>query len=1124
MPVLCFPNLDTLRLALTSGIVPPEVALAPIRAAFDATNRPWIEVPTHVPREVVAALTRLGATVHGPATGPPTRSHSCWAELLPLKPDSAPQSGPVLIEMPDDRIAHVAAEVHRLRPQPVSIRLLPDTGRAWIVLRDPPLFTALSLASDDSCELFVQQAPRVWVQAGWHHPLDQLPVPPAATLLLRPNRDWQSVPDATPHTEAETYTVRSRSPGPSQTTTPTALTVRLSLRRTQRHGPESLWMLPGDAMLRLLNLIRETDERLLQQFEIAALGSGPDSRVVLRIVERTDQPIVLLPEVRGYVPHPPLPRLHLPLGFELAPAIRSTALARVFDLAPETVAWLELTTGPQFLVHQAPESTFHRLVDWITYTTPSAVPLAVVWRQSDLLATPRFVVEPERTAALPEPLPPKPEPEPTHVAPSQPEGWLGRLKERLFRGKPVTSKERRKSEPQPKVEKPTSTRRVGDKLESQHALLLGNEWSARRGALEQRVLTDSLCLPLRDRAQLWANLAEVYSAVGNSSDAAVCWLNAIWDAETVPPPWLANWLRAEAKAARIPYDGQNLTIVLRAGVARVAAAHLVWAASQASPPNEVVAALPQMLGLIEAHEPDVPVRMVWLARMAATQLTDGDPLGLARCRDRLFARLTGKGPGLDLDAPSFLRFRGITDGERYLTAREWLTRVRDPLHRWLAKFIGGRLQWAGLDAETNCTTAYADLMLAWAFSRLGDRTRAKEFQSHAETTLAQAHSAGVDPTVHRILRCAFAERIRAAQDGRPDRPGLPLDAAAQLPQLDDLGRYAVEKLRAYSGVLEPVDLVNAYRGRDLVEFLGPDRLGERLMRLLARADLAPETHEAAALLSLAHDDPTAATFPRVIFALLEVAPRLQPALVAELIPLATRAVELVPEWTRIAAPTGDPGAAVKRIGARLLTASCHTAALFHLPDSFRQVADAIRIAAESPDATAVHALELVAAPFFRTLRRLGLSREASELLTALGEPVAASARELGLAVGWFATGNEDAGNRVLNAARDRLFVEGISDERERTAVAIAYAAAVGHAPTRIALGRLEELFLRLDLISAHGATNRYYTLKPLVLIDTVVRSVVSDDFALGPGVRGWLDDDEYLMRRRITRDLEAALM
>jgi hypothetical protein len=750
--------------------------------------------------------------------------------------------------------------------------------------------------------------------------------------------------------------------------------------------------------------------------------------------------------------------------------------------------------------------------------------LALARRSSDLLAHPRFVVEPERGPLFHDYQPPPPahDEHPTAPPPPPSEGWIGRLKGRLFSGKRPSARNRRPDlarsshDPAPP--------RVGEKLASQQSLLLGNEWLARRGALEQRVLTDSLRLPLRDRAKLWANLAEVYSAVGNPSDAGVCWLNAIWDADPAPTPWLLNWLRSEAKAARVPHDGQDLNGLLRAGAARVAAAYLAWAAADSTPSGEVTAALPRILGLIESHEPDLPVRMAWLARLAGTRLTDGDPLGLARCRDRLFARLTEKGPGLDLDAPSFLRFRGGADGERYHTAREWLGRVREPLHRWLGKFpLGGRLQWAGLDAETTCTAAYSDLLLAWALSRLGDRTRAKEVQADAEGTLAKAHGPGVDPVVHRVLRLAFADRIRAAQEGRPDRPGLPLEAAAELPQLDDLGRYAVEKLRTASGVLEPVDLVNPYRGRDVAEFLGPDRLGDRLMRLLVRADLAPEPHEAAALLRIALDDPTAATFPRVVYALLGVAPRLDPALAADLIPLAPRAVELVPEWSRIASPHGDSAAAVRRFGARLLAASCHAAALFHLPDSFRRVAEAVRIAAESPGSTVVTALELVAAPFFRTLRRLGLSREAVEVLAALGDPVAAGPRELGLAVGWFAAGNEDTGNRVLNAARDRLFVEGIADDRERAAVAVAYAAAVGHAPTRIALGRLEELFLRLDPIASHGATNRYYTLKPLELIDTVVRSVVSDDFALGPGVRGWLDDDEYLIRRRITRDLEEAL-
>ena len=40
----------------------------------------------------------------------------------------------------------------------------------------------------------------------------------------------------------------------------------------------------------------------------------------------------------------------------------------------------------------------------------------------------------------------------------------------------------------------------------------------------------------------------------------------------------------------------------------------------------------------------------------------------------------------------------------------------------------------------------------------------------------------------------------------------------------------------------------------------------------------------------------------------------------------------------------------------------------------------------------------------------------------------------------------------------------------------------------------------------------------LNLVEDVIRAIVSDDFALGPTGRKWLDDDEYLVRKRIHAD------
>jgi hypothetical protein len=43
----------------------------------------------------------------------------------------------------------------------------------------------------------------------------------------------------------------------------------------------------------------------------------------------------------------------------------------------------------------------------------------------------------------------------------------------------------------------------------------------------------------------------------------------------------------------------------------------------------------------------------------------------------------------------------------------------------------------------------------------------------------------------------------------------------------------------------------------------------------------------------------------------------------------------------------------------------------------------------------------------------------------------------------------------------------------------------------------------------------------LGVVESVVRAVADDDFAVGSRARRWLDEDEYLVRRRIHRDLRA---
>jgi hypothetical protein len=95
--------------------------------------------------------------------------------------------------------------------------------------------------------------------------------------------------------------------------------------------------------------------------------------------------------------------------------------------------------------------------------------------------------------------------------------------------------------------------------------------------------------------------------------------------------------------------------------------------------------------------------------------------------------------------------------------------------------------------------------------------------------------------------------------------------------------------------------------------------------------------------------------------------------------------------------------------------------------------------------------------------------------------------------------------------------------REKTLLAVNYAQTLGQAPVEVAQKRLEELFQKLTGIRDTYTTNQYYSLSQLDVIEAVVRAVVSDDFTQGPQARRWLDDDEYLVRRRIHRDLRSMM-
>jgi hypothetical protein len=186
------------------------------------------------------------------------------------------------------------------------------------------------------------------------------------------------------------------------------------------------------------------------------------------------------------------------------------------------------------------------------------------------------------------------------------------------------------------------------------------------------------------------------------------------------------------------------------------------------------------------------------------------------------------------------------------------------------------------------------------------------------------------------------------------------------------------------------------------------------------------------------------------------------------------------------------------------------------------------------------AAEALTRQAFRSLRRLGLKGDADRVLHHVAERVlqgqplgrlratrpvdwpAALRVLLHAAAGWYYAGRGEQAYAILDEARKDLFAPETSP-RDRAELALTYAGTLGQAPPRVALGRLEEIFQDLKGIAAGGSSNAYYSLNPLRIIETAVRAVVSDDFALGPEMRAWLDADEFAVRTRIRDELKEVM-
>jgi hypothetical protein len=1159
--ILTFPDLDTVRLALTSGAVPAAAALAPAVARFEAEGRVWVETTAELPRKALAELRRLGAATGKPPATVPAIQVSCWLQLLPLQraadPVARPGQAPVLFELTEgEPLSSLVSEVLRLGNDRQGYRRLDDPqgknpGRVLLRVVGPPYYSLLRAIDRDGQAsapvAYVEQAPRVWVQLGYRHPLgDHLKPPPGQLLFLRPPRRWALIEDAPFRDiyEVLEFTLPGQKTRWQEGELGRRLTVPLRLGRGGPSAAPELWVLRERPIDQLDELVRGAGDALLSRLAFAVGEKDGEKVIVLKVRPSKQAPPALVLDAVDFCHFQRMPNLFLPVGTRLNPPLRRDAVRKLLADDPAMVTWLYPGPDGGFTPESLPDSAFRPLSDWIDYVLEHDHGALQAWVESARFEFEAFVCEEDERGDRPN----KPPREPRAKAPPRssaprPGGKTG--KDGSAEPKKAPAEEAPEAGPLAEV-----VTAPPDELRQQLT------------ALEQRFLDVDGGLDAPERLALWPEMAALNARLGSIDDAGVCWMNALWaGGEMLAAPALA-WFRAEAQAVPVrseagwpkgrtwataaalaprgaPVEAAHLDLLLNlkepsSADVRALAAYVFWTSCQKQPPEPLLKRLGPVGHFLEAHGQSIPVRAVWLASLGLHRLSGGDALGLARARDRLLERLFRNGLRPEQDLASFLRFSGPADNQRFRSVRQWLKELAKRARVWVCRQTElGAAKSPLLAGEEPRTVAYTNLLFAYGLARIGEADSANELVRSAEADLAGPDKA------HALLYEAFAARVQQALDGKPPGGPLPphvMECLSGLVEARDAKSgadlsYIVDRLRSQSRILEP-DLAFEGYHRTLANTSKVDAVVSKLTGVTDREQIADEVRKLLQAVLPAKKPPQVRA--QALRVSLEQAPRVGADFGREVLERIPAALDSLSE----------PGSALPFESiARLLGWGLFVAAHFDRADFvhllLRRLEELLRSQQGAP---AEQAFDTLVRQCLGGLRKLGMRREIEHLLQEMAglvllgaepaaldpawgqqNPVALRAL-LHVAGGWYYFGKRAEAEQVFRMARGALFlspVGKVSAVLERTRLAKAYLAALGQAPVDVVQQCIEELLDHLDDIFDTWSTRTHYSASQLAVIEAVVLAVVSDDFTIGPAVRRWLDEDEYLVRRRIHQDVRA---
>lgn len=1122
--ILHFPDPTALRAVLCSGIIPTSVSDAAAWAGFPADGSTLVKPRKQLSRRVLTELGRLGCTQLS-ADLTLDQEVCCWPQLLNLTPEkeSSEVAGRVvLFELPDEQqFAQLVAEMLRLGNDRQSFRVVEYPHGSSFLLRvvDPPYYSLLQVIDQTDLgqrsQAYVEQSEGVWTRLGFRHPLaDQIRPPAGQWLLMRPPRDWTFVPEG-PFQDLFTA-VEFVVPAPELPCQDRPLREKIQvplLLIKGQGGAAEMWVLRDNPIRQIEQLLQNADDSLVARLAFAVTEQDGQTVVLLRVNRSKLPPPALVLEGIGYAPYLKLPGLFLPTTARLHPPLRRDLAARMFVQDTSRVTWLSPEANGGFRPCSLPETSFRPLSDWVDYILDRDHEALEAWNASHRFEFETFVCMGDRTNR------PRKSDKPVRnkTTPSQ----SVRLNQE------IEDNEQDKQFPEVKLapivpvrefEPDVQRAKILKQLREREGLFLkketpptGSEWNA-----------------------LWVELAGLYASLEHWRDACICWSNAVWDEADLSEPVADHWQQCVQAAAGVKsltnQAFKKLLQTTQPSVSQSAlvATILISAAARPKPPAEISRHLALLISSLLRSEGVLPVRMVWLAWVAVSRLSGDDYLALARARDRLLERLFDQGLQADVDLPNFLRIGGAAAIDHIRGLRDKLVQLEYLFHAWIVEPVAG---------ANPRTRAYAALTCAYGLARLGE-------QSEARYRLEEIHTGfGKDDAVHRWLCAAYSARVEQVLLGRSGGQ-LPDELLNSLDRMDRMQRYKVDRVRLESRILEPHERVNPYRQwhkhytTDISQQLGlltdirdSGVLREQVQNLLQASKKGSATSEV-----------------DVVLAALELGPRLGATIASQVLdrvePLLKNCSDalqkglLLGRAIYVSAHFGNSEAAWR-------FSEQYERALPNIVDEYFTLA----IKYHPGNKARVDTIESLFAHSFRSLRRLGLGdtmlgpseRIATLVRDRLAQQRGPSRKQpqetdrvrplrlLALVAGvWFCYRRHEQAMSVADEIRHVLF-EGDLSSVEQKDLAIAYLGAVGLAQNQIAVARVQELFefqgSRRRLVRVEDAltTSSHLSVSQLSVVEAAVRALVGDDAQQNMGSNRWLEEDEFLVRKRIHQDVNDVL-